>query len=75
MSYGTHYETYKDRNIDCPFCGGTRQDTYTHEITFVTLPPVIYYDITCYDCGCTLSGFNTEEDAIKAWNERAEKKG
>lgn len=75
--YPSHYEKYVDHNKECPFCGGNRQDVYTYEHTFVTLPTIINYEITCYDCGCNLSGFDTEEDALDAWNRRdnSEEKG
>ena len=59
----------------CPFCGKpvdmykydyneyNEQGIQGHEVGFV---------IICFDCHIDMGEYNTEEEAIKAWNRRAE---
>ncbi len=51
----------------CPFCGG---EGVLHEHKFVGYMNV--YGVVCFDCGAeTRQFFETEKDAIEAWNRRA----
>ena len=53
-----------ERLKDCPFCGGfggVRQNIYA-----------THYYIICCSCGCTTKYFGYQEDAVEAWNRRAE---
>lgn len=45
----------------CPFCGGEAS-------TYVAYDDGYY--VCCNECGCGLPVYNTEQDAIEAWNRR-----
>lgn len=45
----------------CPFCGGEAS-------TYVAYDDNYY--VCCDECGCGLPVYNTEEEAIEAWNKR-----
>ena len=45
----------------CPFCGGEAS-------TYVAYDDGYY--VCCDECGCGLPVFNTEQEAIEAWNKR-----
>ena len=49
----------------CPFCGG---EAYPDGQSNPNRTTSIY--IECNRCGINTIGFNTEEQAIKAWNRR-----
>ena len=51
--------------LNCPFCGGDAEITKWHEGYFVE----------CREqrCGGTIGAYKTEEEAIEAWNTRAER--
>lgn len=53
----------------CPCCGSNN--------TAVVESPVgnyanMFYKIVCTDCGCQTKGFREREDAVNAWNRRAD---
>ncbi len=55
-----------DKLKPCPFCGGEatiRKYEYFSEDT---------YNVYCEECGCEISMYYSEGDAIDAWNRRAE---
>ena len=52
----------------CPFCGGEAEIFEYKNKRFV---PSIQYRGGCFECGQTVCLENTREDAIKAWNTRA----
>lgn len=53
----------------CPFCGGEAVATYDSEYN----PKGVYW-VSCGRCGAMPRGvFNTEVEAIEAWNTRAER--
>ena len=45
----------------CPFCGGEAS-------TYVAYDDGYY--VCCDECGCGLPVYNTEEEAVEAWNKR-----
>jgi Lar family restriction alleviation protein len=45
----------------CPFCGGEAS-------TYVAYDDGYY--VCCDECGCGLPVYNTEQEAIEAWNKR-----
>ena len=49
----------------CPFCGGT---------AIVDMDEYCYWDwhAWCFNCGCDIGHYATEEEAIEEWNKRAE---
>lgn len=57
----------------CPFCGATaegeplmnRVGIYQSELTKC-------FHVSCYKCGTTSNWYNTEKQAINAWNRRAD---
>ena len=67
----------------CPFCGGENCETYKVDETvfsqnkYLTLREdmmkLILWGTGCYDCSAQIYGFDTEQEAIEAWNTRAEK--
>lgn len=66
----------------CPFCGNKECETYTNEeVSFVqnqdlTMSEEMRYPLwgaCCYECSAQVYGFDTEEEAIEAWNTRAER--
>ena len=48
----------------CPFCNG-KAEVYEDEYEDETL-----YMVACGECGITTPGFDSEEDAVNAWNRR-----
>lgn len=63
----------------CPFCGG-KADTYEYEEEQVIYDPLgcvdkkIYtlYDVECPECGYCIVDKVSEQEAIEAWNMRAD---
>lgn len=54
--------------LPCPFCGS--ENLYSGENDLYCKNYIVY----CYQCGCgTSADDETPEDAIKAWNARAER--
>ena len=49
----------------CPFCGG---EASVYQAGYMYSAPQYY--IFCDECGCETPVFNTEQDAIEAWNRR-----
>ena len=49
----------------CPFCGG---EASVYETGYMYSAPQYY--ICCDECGSGIAVFNTEQDAIEAWNRR-----
>lgn len=47
----------------CPFCGGKNIDLVSHCAVIVF--------VQCDDCCATFPHFDSEEEAITAWNRRA----
>ena len=49
----------------CPFCGGT---------AIVDMDEYCFWDwhAWCFNCGCDIGHYATEEEAIEEWNKRAE---
>ena len=45
----------------CPFCGGEASMYIAYDDG---------YYVCCDECGCGLPVYNTEEEAIEAWNRR-----
>lgn len=45
----------------CPFCGGNN----------LSVEGITFYWVECIDCNASISGHETEEQAIEAWNRRA----
>lgn len=51
----------------CPFCGGTAG---TIGDSVVEEDPAFW--VRCWECGAETSVYNTKEEAIEAWNRRAD---
>ena len=45
----------------CPFCGSK----------FIQTIKIIGYSVKCFDCGAITGPYNKRENAVKAWNTRA----
>lgn len=57
----------------CPFCGG-KAEPYKQEEQdyFATVKKTFFlFGVGCWDCGCQIYGYDTEQEAIAAWNTRA----
>lgn len=54
-----------DKLKPCPFCGGEK-------VRFAYLGTTESHAICCENCGAESNEFDTEEEAIEAWNTRAE---
>lgn len=64
----------------CPFCGGTAQ-VYTyveeqaiydkHTLGFLDTEERTVYGAGCPECGCIVAEKYSEEQAVEAWNRRA----
>lgn len=70
----TFYTTVDKRHDKpCPFCGWNEQVYQRYEIPYSVVSkekPEIYYQVECNDCGCTLPGFRSLDEAINGWNKR-----
>lgn len=54
-----------DTNLSCPFCDGLNLQAH-HRGN----PLSGEWVIECHDCSCELTGFSSEQDAWKCWNDR-----
>lgn len=53
--------------LPCPFCKGNAYVLERHPY-----PKICFYQIRCSSCSAMLEqGFTSKEDAIEAWNRRA----
>lgn len=54
--------------LPCPFCGGEADNRWRYR------KPGEYacYWVLCVRCGCATTAYDTEAEAIAAWNTRAE---
>jgi Lar family restriction alleviation protein len=57
-------------NKTCPFCGSNRIEVYMHYGESAGIKYGGYYP-ECTVCGCRLNYYESREEALKAWNERA----
>lgn len=55
----------------CPFCGGEAVLHKAERESFLMGKTISLDQISCASCGVNTSVFGNEEDAIKAWNRRA----
>lgn len=70
------------KSIHCHFCGGDAQSySYEHEVyiygekshRFAGVDIEERWGVECHDCDIVLSGFQNEQEAIKAWNASVER--
>ena len=54
-------QTTETKLKPCPFCGGEASMYIAYDDG---------YYVCCDECGCGLPVYNTEEEAIEAWNRR-----
>lgn len=59
------YEKYNDMLLPCPFCGGEAE---MHGLSTWLSRPFV----ACKDCGTESAVYDSEAEAIAAWNTRAE---
>ena len=58
-------------NKTCPFCGSDSIEVYTHYGESAGIQYGGYYP-ECTVCGCRLNYYDSREEALKAWNRRAD---
>lgn len=51
----------------CPFCGGEAEVSYGY-----TFGAEYQYQPNCTKCYCSLGIYDSEEEAIEAWNRRTD---
>ena len=55
--------SHKDTGLPpCPFCGG--------EALILENDGTGIFEVACFDCGASIGGFDTEEEAKEAWASR-----
>ncbi|WP_196601576.1 Lar family restriction alleviation protein [Pectinatus frisingensis] len=60
-----------DKLKPCPFCGGT-PNMHNDDNKHPKFSKVVFWQIYCLDC-CTSTGwYNSTNDAVNAWNRRAD---
>ena len=58
-------------NKTCPFCGSDSIEVYTHYGESAGIQYGGYYP-ECTVCGCRLDYYESREEALNAWNRRAD---
>ena len=76
IAAGIGRKTMNEKLRPCPFCGGEAYmievEPHTHKIAIWVPDSVGECFIECTNCTCAMSA-NTKEEAVAAWNRRAEK--
>lgn len=55
-----------DKLKPCPFCGGEAKVEHEYYSNFTK----INYCVSCFSCFSSTFDFDTEQEAIEAWNRR-----
>lgn len=58
----------------CPFCGAipTNEGEYPDKIGICQKPDTGSWTVLCTQCGASVDCFLTKNEALKAWNRRAD---
>lgn len=66
-------KTMTDELKPCPFCGGDAKIKCGEIVNRYNTAVYRHYHVECMSCGVDTRYFDTEADAIEAWNLRAER--
>jgi Lar family restriction alleviation protein len=59
--------------LKCPFCGGEAKIKCGEIVNRYNTAVYRHYHVECMSCGVDTRNFDTDDEAIEAWNRRTER--